>query len=94
MTESFKLVNDRLEQVYKGLGEMQSLAQGCRRFEKVMSNVKTRGILGRIQLGAILEEILSAEQYAVNIEAKKAAARLSSTQSNYLQQMARSSICR
>ena len=71
MTESFKLVNDRLEQVYKGLGEMQSLAQGVGDLKKVMSNVKTRGILGEIQLGAILEEILSAEQYAVNIETKK-----------------------
>lgn len=71
MTESFKLVNDRLEQVYKGLGEMQSLAQGVGDLKKVMSNVKTRGILGEIQLGAILEEILSAEQYAINIETKK-----------------------
>lgn len=71
MTESFKLVNDRLEQVYKGLGEMQSLAQGVGDLKKVMSNVKTRGILGEIQLGAILEEILSAEQYVTNIETKK-----------------------
>ena len=71
MTESFKLVNDRLEQVYKGLGEMQSLAQGVGDLKKVMSNVKTRGILGEIQLGAILEEILSAEQYVTNVETKK-----------------------
>ncbi|MGE4589333.1 MAG: DNA recombination protein RmuC [Acidaminococcaceae bacterium] len=71
MTESFKLVNDRLEQVYKGLGEMQSLAQGVGDLKKVMSNVKTRGILGEIQLGAILEEILSTEQYVTNIETKK-----------------------
>ena len=71
MTESFKLVNDRLEQVYKGLGEMQSLAQGVGDLKKVMSNVKTRGILGEIQLGAILEEILSVEQYVTNIETKK-----------------------
>ena len=71
MTESFKLVNDRLEQVYKGLGEMQTLAQGVGDLKKVMSNVKTRGILGEIQLGAILEEILSAEQYVTNIETKK-----------------------
>ncbi|HIU63540.1 MAG TPA: DNA recombination protein RmuC [Candidatus Avacidaminococcus intestinavium] len=71
MTESFKLVNDRLEQVYKGLGEMQTLAQGVGDLKKVMSNVKTRGILGEIQLGAILEEILSPEQYSVNIETKK-----------------------
>ena len=71
MTESFKLVNDRLEQVYKGLGEIQSLAQGVGDLKKVMSNVKTRGILGEIQLGAILEEILSAEQYVTNVETKK-----------------------
>mgnify|MGYP005933879353 CR=1 FL=1 len=67
MTQSFQLVNDRLEQVYKGLGEMQTLAVGVGDLKKVLSNVKTRGILGEIQLGAILEEILSPEQYAVNI---------------------------
>lgn len=71
MTESFKLVNDRLEQVYKGLGEMQTLAQGVGDLKKVMSNVKTRGILGEIQLGAILEEILSKEQYVTNVETRK-----------------------
>lgn len=70
MNESFKLVNDRLEQVYKGLGEMQTLAQGVGDLKKVMANVKTRGILGEFQLGAILEEILAAEQYAVNVETK------------------------
>ena len=53
--ESFKLVNDRLEQVYKGLGEMQNLAQGVGDLKKVLSNVKTRGILGEIQCGAILQ---------------------------------------
>ncbi|MDO4572855.1 MAG: DNA recombination protein RmuC [Clostridia bacterium] len=66
MTQSFRLVNERLEQVYKGLGEMQTLAAGVGDLKKVLSNVKTRGILGEIQLGAILEEILSPEQYAVN----------------------------
>lgn len=71
MTESFKLVNDRLEQVYKGLGEMQTLAQGVGDLKKVMSNVKTRGILGEIQLGAILEEILSPGQYDKNAVTKK-----------------------
>ena len=71
MTESFKLVNDRLEQVYKGLGEMQTLAQGVGDLKKVMSNVKTRGILGEIQLGAILEEILSPGQYEKNAVTKK-----------------------
>ena len=63
MTESFRLVNDRLEQVYRGLGEMQSLAQGVGDLKKVLSNVKTRGILGEVQLGAILEDILTPEQY-------------------------------
>lgn len=67
MTQSFRLVNERLEQVYKGLGEMQTLAVGVGDLKKVLSNVKTRGILGEIQLGAILEEILSPEQYEANI---------------------------
>ncbi|MCQ4726347.1 DNA recombination protein RmuC [Anaerotignum faecicola] len=71
MTQSFKLVNDRLEQVYKGLGEMQTLAVGVGDLKKVLSNVKSRGILGEIQLGAILEEILSPEQYMVNVATKK-----------------------
>ncbi len=67
ITQSFKLVNDRLEQVYKGLGEMQNLAAGVGDLKKVLSNVKTRGILGEVQLGAILEQILSPEQYAENV---------------------------
>ncbi|MGL4790596.1 MAG: DNA recombination protein RmuC [Anaerotignaceae bacterium] len=71
MTESFKTVNDRLEQVYKGLGEMQNLAVGVGDLKKVLSNVKSRGILGEIQLGAILEEILAPEQYAVNVATRK-----------------------
>ncbi len=71
MTESFKLVNDRLEQVYKGLGEMQSLAAGVGDLKKVLTNVKSRGILGEIQLGAILEDILSPEQYETNCKVKK-----------------------
>lgn len=71
MTESFKLVNDRLQEVYKGLGEMQNLAKGVGDLKKVLSNVKTRGILGEIQLGAILEEILSPEQYEKNVATKK-----------------------
>lgn len=70
MTESFKIVNDRLEQVYKGLGEMQTLAVGVGDLKKVLSNVKTRGILGEIQLGAILKEILSPEQYEENVVTK------------------------
>lgn len=67
MTKSFQLVNERLEAVYKGLGEMQTLANGVGDLKKVLSNVKTRGILGEIQLGMILEEILSAEQYETNV---------------------------
>ncbi len=67
MNESFKLVSDRLEQVYKGLGEMQTVAQGVGDLKKVLSNVKTRGILGEIQLGAILKEILTPDQYDENI---------------------------
>lgn len=67
MSESFKMVSERLEQVYKGLGEMQSLATGVGDLKKVLSNVKTRGILGEIQLGAILKEILSPEQYEENV---------------------------
>lgn len=68
--QSFKLVNDRLEQVYKGLGEMQTLAAGVGDLKKVLSNVKTRGIMGEIQLGAILEQILSPEQYEENVTTK------------------------
>ncbi len=67
MNESFKVVSERLEQVYKGLGEMQTLAVGVGDLKKVLSNVKTRGILGEIQLGAILKEILAPEQYEENV---------------------------
>ncbi len=67
MTQSFKLVSERLEEVYKGLGEMQTLASGVGDLKKVLSNVKTRGILGEYQLGAILEEILAPEQYDMDI---------------------------
>lgn len=63
MTLSFKSVSERLEQVHRGLGEMQSLALGVGDLKKVLSNVKTRGILGEIQLGSILDQILSPEQY-------------------------------
>ena len=67
MNESFKLVNERLKQVYEGLGEMKTLASGVGDLKKVLSNVKTRGILGEIQLGSILEEILAPEQYETNV---------------------------
>ena len=68
--QSFRLVSERLEQVYKGLGEMQTLAAGVGDLKKVLSNVKTRGILGEIQLSAILEQMLSKEQYEENITTK------------------------
>lgn len=71
INQSFKLVSDRLEQVYKSLGEMQKVGEGVDDLRKVLSNVKTRGIFGEVQLGAILEEILSPEQYEANIATKK-----------------------
>ena len=71
MNKSFELVSQRLEQVYKGLGEMQNLAVGVGDLKKVLTNVKTRGILGEIQLEAILSEILTPEQYDTNVATKK-----------------------
>ena len=70
MNESFRLVNERLEQVYRGLGEMQTLASGVGDLKKVLSNVKTRGILGEVQLSAILSEILAPEQYETDVRVK------------------------
>ena len=70
-SNSFSLVSQRLEQVYKGLGEMQNLAVGVGDLKKVLSNVKTRGILGEIQLGSILAEILSPTQYEENAATKQ-----------------------
>lgn len=69
--QSFKLVSDRLEAVQKGLGEMQSLANGVGDLKKVLNNVKTRGVLGEYQLGNILEQILAPEQYDSNVKTKK-----------------------
>lgn len=68
--ESFKQVSDRLEQVHKGLGEMQTLATGVGDLKRVLSNVKTRGILGEIQLGNILEQIMAPEQFDRNVATK------------------------
>jgi len=65
--ESFSLVNERLEQVYKGLGEMQSLASGVGDLKKVLTNVKTRGVWGEMQLGALLSQVLSPSQYEENV---------------------------
>ena len=64
--ESFKAVSGQLEQVYKGLGEMQTLAAGVGGLKKILGNVKTRGILGEVQLSALLSEILAPEQYLEN----------------------------
>jgi len=69
--QSFKLVSERLEAVQKGLGEMQNLANGVGDLKKVLSNVKTRGVLGEIQLGNILEQIMAPEQYEANVKTKK-----------------------
>ncbi len=71
LNKSFETVSKQLQQVYKGLGEMQNLAVGVGDLKKVLSNVKTRGILGEIQLSAILKEILSPEQYEENVATKK-----------------------
>ncbi|GAB2580604.1 DNA recombination protein RmuC [Dyella jejuensis] len=65
--QSFKLVSERLEAVQRGLGEMQSLASGVGDLKRVLSNVKTRGILGEMQLAALLDQMLTPEQYAANI---------------------------
>lgn len=72
--QSFKIISERLEQVHKGLGEMQTLATGVGDLKKVLSNVKTRGNLGEIQLGAILEEMFSPDQYEKNISVKDGSA--------------------
>ena len=71
ITKSFNIVSERLKEVYEGLGEMQNLAVGVGDLKKVLSNVKTRGMLGEIQLGNILEQILSPEQYKTNVITKK-----------------------
>jgi DNA recombination protein RmuC len=68
--ESFKLVSERLEAVQRGLGEMQSLATGVGDLKRVLTNVKTRGTFGEVQLGAILEQILTPDQYARNVQPK------------------------
>ena len=65
--ESFRLVSERLEQVHRGLGEMQGLAQGVGDLKKMLGNVKTRGTFGEVQLGALLEQVLAPDQYGMNI---------------------------
>jgi DNA recombination protein RmuC len=71
LADSFKQVSERLEQVYKGLGEMRSLATGVGDLKKVLTNVKTRGTWGEIRLSHILEQILTPDQYEVNVATKK-----------------------
>lgn len=68
--ESFKLVSERLEAVHKGLGDMQTLATGVGDLKRVLTNVKTRGVLGEYQLEAILEQTLTPDQYAKNVKTK------------------------
>ena len=68
--ESFKIVSERLEAVQRGLGEMQNLATGVGDLKKVLTNVKTRGTWGEIQLGAILEQLLTPDQYATNVSTR------------------------
>ena len=68
--ESFQLVSERLEQVYKGLGEMQTLAAGVGDLKRVLTNVKTRGTWGEVQLGFLLEQVLTPDQYAANVATK------------------------
>jgi DNA recombination protein RmuC len=67
LSESFKQVADRLEQVHKGLGEMQTLAQGVGDLKHLLSNVKTRGMFGEAQLGALLEQVMAPDQYATQV---------------------------
>ncbi len=74
--DSFRLVSERLEQVHKGLGEMQNLATGVGDLKKVLTNVKTRGTWGEVQLGALLEQVLSPEQYASNVALKEGSERV------------------
>jgi DNA recombination protein RmuC len=74
--ESFKQVSERLEQVHKGLGEMQTLATGVGDLKKVLTNVKTRGTWGEVQLGALLEQVLNPDQYATNVSTKDAGERV------------------
>ncbi|HVO84918.1 MAG TPA: DNA recombination protein RmuC [Syntrophobacteria bacterium] len=74
--ESFKQVSDRLEQVYRGLGEMQALAAGVGDLKKVLTNVKIRGTWGEVQLGVMLEQVLTLDQYAVNVAMKEGGERV------------------
>lgn len=70
LNESFKIISERLEQVYRGLGEMQNLAQGVGDLKRVLTNVKTRGVYGEISLNSLLEQILSSSQFEKNVQIK------------------------
>lgn len=70
LSESFKIISERLEQVYRGLGEMQTLAQGVGDLKRVLTNVKTRGVYGEISLNSLLEQILSTSQFEKNVQIK------------------------
>jgi DNA recombination protein RmuC len=83
--ESFKQVSERLEQVHKGLGEMQSLATGVGDLKKVLTNVKTRGTWGEGQLGALLEQVLSPDQWASNVSTKGNTERVGEQNFEYLE---------
>lgn len=74
--ESFRQVSERLERVHKGLGEMQSLATGVGDLKKVLTNVKTRGTWGEVQLGALLEQVLHADQFDTNVATREGAERV------------------
>ena len=74
ISQSFQLVNERLQEVYTGLGEMKTLANGVGDLKKVLSNVKTRGIVGEYQLGALIDDILTRDQFEENVVTKKGSA--------------------
>lgn len=76
LSDSFRQVSERLEQVHKGLGEMQTLATGVGDLKKVLTNVKTRGTWGEVQLGAMLEQILNPDQFATNVATKDGSERV------------------
>lgn len=83
ISQSFEIVRKNLEQVQRGLGEMKSLAEDVGGLKKVLTNVKTRGTFGEVQLGALLEQLMSPEQYDANVKTKKVELNLWNMQSSY-----------
>jgi DNA recombination protein RmuC len=71
ITNSFKMVHDQLEQVYRGLGEMQKLAEGVGDLKRVLTNVKARGVFGEVQLGSLIEQMFSPDQYVENAQVRE-----------------------